>query len=238
VEAERDALLADHTQGALPPGARVTALKGIGPEFGAVLGGEVFYRTFDNRRQIGSYAGLSPTPWRSGGIDKEQGISKAGNRRLRTTLIQIAWLWLRHQPTSELTLWFNERVKQEASRGRRVKNRRPGPQLLIALWKFEVHGEIPQRRRPEGRLTPTPHREREPPQHHRRRPPTAPDPGRRPCAPLATRRRDRDWYRLPEPCPTKAGFGCQPPRAATGCEVRAAKAPPSQSASDLGSTTL
>jgi transposase len=144
VEAERDALLADHTQGALPPGARVTALKGIGPEFGAVLGGEVFYRTFDNRRQIGSYAGLSPTPWRSGGIDKEQGISKAGNRRLRTTLIQIAWLWLRHQPTSELTLWFNERVKQEASRGRRVKIVALARKLLIALWKFEVHGEIPK----------------------------------------------------------------------------------------------
>ena len=63
-----------------------------------------------NRREVAAYAGLVPTPWRSGKIDREQGISKAGNRRLRTALIELAWLWVRHQPDSALSRWFRARV--------------------------------------------------------------------------------------------------------------------------------
>jgi transposase len=74
------------------------------------------FRSFDNRRQVASYAGLAPTPWQSGSVDHEQGVSKAGNPRLRTTLIQLAWLWLRHQPQSALALWFKERVKRNGGR--------------------------------------------------------------------------------------------------------------------------
>ena len=65
--------------------------------------------------KLASYAGLAPTPWQSGSIDREQGVSKAGNARLRTTLVQLAWLWLRHQPQSALTSWFQERVKRMAA---------------------------------------------------------------------------------------------------------------------------
>src|SRR4051812_25267265 len=83
-------------------------IKGIGPEFAAILWSEGLFRHFDNRRQVASYAGLAPTPWQSGSVDREQGVSKTGNPRLRTTLIQLAWLWLRHQPQSALTLWFEE----------------------------------------------------------------------------------------------------------------------------------
>jgi transposase len=77
-------------------------LKGIGNEFASVLWTECLYRSFDNRRQVAAYAGLAPTPWQSGSIDREQGVSKAGNPRLRAMLLQLAWLWLRHQPGSVL----------------------------------------------------------------------------------------------------------------------------------------
>jgi transposase len=75
-----------------------------------VLWGEGLFRHFGNRRQIAAYAGLAPTPWQSGSIDQEQGIGKSGNPRLQSTLLEMAWLWLRHQPGSDLSRWFNERI--------------------------------------------------------------------------------------------------------------------------------
>jgi transposase len=91
-------------------------LKGIGAEFAAILWSEGLFRSFANRRQVAAYAGLAPTPWKSGSIDYEQGVSKAGNPRLRTMLIQLAWLWLKHQPASALSLWFHERVQRNGGR--------------------------------------------------------------------------------------------------------------------------
>jgi transposase len=91
-------------------GRLLLRLRSIGPEFASVLSSEAFYRNFSNRREVAGYAGLVPSPWKSGGIDVEQGISKAGNARLRKTMIQMAWLWLRHQPGSTLSRWFRERV--------------------------------------------------------------------------------------------------------------------------------
>nr|WP_244497793.1 transposase [Mesorhizobium sp. Root695] len=72
-----------------------SGLKGIGPDFAAVLWSEGLSRKFDNRRQVAAYAGLVPTPWQSGQINCEQGVSKSGNPRLRSTLVQVAWLWVR-----------------------------------------------------------------------------------------------------------------------------------------------
>ena len=83
----------------------------VGPEFGAVLCSECLFRRFDNRRQVAAFAGLAPTPWQSGQIDREQGVSKAGSPRLRKTLVELSWLWLRNQPQSALTLWFQKRVQ-------------------------------------------------------------------------------------------------------------------------------
>ena len=104
VETERDAAIAIPST-AMPalPAKMLLEIRGIGAEFAAVLSSECFYRKFDNRRQVAAYAGLAPTPWQSGSIDREQGVSKAGNPRLRTTLIQMSWLWLQHQPHSALT---------------------------------------------------------------------------------------------------------------------------------------
>ena len=109
VEAERDALLDAQRIVATSPAAMLLDFNGIGPEFAAVLWSEGLFRNFDNRRQVASYAGLAPTPWQSGSIDREQGVSKSGNPRLRTTLIQLAWLWLRHQPKSVLAMWLPSR---------------------------------------------------------------------------------------------------------------------------------
>jgi transposase len=115
-------------------------LKGIGPEFAFVIWHEGLYRDFDNRRQLASYAGLSPSPWQSGSIDREQGVSKAGNPRLRCTMIELAWLWLRYQPQSALSLWFKQRVE---GGGRKKPNIvAMARKLLVALWKYVRFGIV------------------------------------------------------------------------------------------------
>jgi transposase len=140
VEAERDELLA--AQRTAAPAAMLLDIKGIGPEFAAILWSEGLFRHFDNRRQVASYAGLAPTPWQSGSVDREQGVSKAGNRRLRTALIQLAWLWLRHQPQSALALWFEERVRRNGGRLKKTAIVALARKLLVALWKYVTAGVV------------------------------------------------------------------------------------------------
>ena len=143
VETERDAMLAAARRPASEEAApdvvtMLLALKGMGANFAAVLWSEAFYRSFSNRRQVAAYAGLAATPWQSGGIRHEQGVSKAGNPRLRTTMIQIAWLWIRHQPQSALTRWFKERSPQGRKRAIVALARK----LLVALWKYVTQGVV------------------------------------------------------------------------------------------------
>lgn len=145
VEAERDTLLEpaqNGSAGAMTPAAILMTLKGIGPEFASVLWSEGLFRNFANRRQVAAYAGLAPTPWRSGSIDREQGISKAGNPRLRTTMIQLAWLWLRHQPGSGLSRWFHARIEQNGGRLRKTMIIALARKLLVALWKYVTAGVV------------------------------------------------------------------------------------------------
>ena len=118
VEEARDALLVAADE---PTPALLLSLKGIGPEFAAVLWSEGLSRKFDNRRQVAAYAGLVPTPWQSGQINCEQGVSKSGNPRLRSTLVQFAWLWVRHQPNSALSQWFRARVIQNGGRYKKTR---------------------------------------------------------------------------------------------------------------------
>jgi transposase len=141
VEGERDELLAS-AQIATPAPAMLLGLKGIGAEFATILWSEGLYRHFDNRRQVAAYAGLAPTPWQSGSIDHEQGVSKAGNPRLRATLIQLAWLWLRHQPGSSLTHWFLERVKANGGRLKKTMIVALARKLFVALWKYVTAGVV------------------------------------------------------------------------------------------------
>src|SRR5919112_2276175 len=142
VEAERDALLVPKDDAAPAPVAALAGLRGIGPEFAAVLWLECFYRSFSNRRQVAAYAGLAPTPWQSGSVDHEQGVSQSGNPKLRSTMIQLAWLWLRYQPTSALSRWFKERVKRNGGRGKKTAIVALARKLLVALWKFVSNGVV------------------------------------------------------------------------------------------------
>jgi transposase len=142
VEAERDALFEPTGEQAPTPATMVAQLKGIGPEFAAVLWSEGLFRQFDNRRQLAAYAGLAPTPWQSGSVRHEQGVSKSGNPRLRTTMVQVAWLWLRHQPDCALSLWFHERVKRNGGRLKKTTIVALARKLLVALWKYASHGVV------------------------------------------------------------------------------------------------
>jgi transposase len=126
---------------------RVAALKklrGIGPEIASVLAREVFWRDFHNRRQLGSYCGLDPSPFASGDTHREQGISKAGNTRARHVLTEAAWLWLEHQPESTLARWWRERVGAAKGRVRRLMIVALARKLVIALWRYLKTGSPPQ----------------------------------------------------------------------------------------------
>jgi transposase len=124
---------------------RLQKLKGIGDSSGWLFVVEFFgWRQFRNRREVASLAGLAPMPYQSGDtINHEQGISKAGNRRIRVMAIEIAWGWLRFQPQSRLSLWFRERYGPGSRRSRRVGIVALARKLLIALWRYLDYGVIP-----------------------------------------------------------------------------------------------
>ena len=118
-------------------------LKSLGPAFSATLTNEVFYKDFDNRRQVASYVGLVPSPWQSGGSSREQGISKAGNPRARQATIELAWLWVRHQPDSALTQWFLMRIANASKRLKRIAIVALARKLIVALWRYVTTGLVP-----------------------------------------------------------------------------------------------
>ena len=110
VERARDALICTDAKEPNNPAGMLLKLKGLGPELASLLSLESLFRSFANRRQVAAYGGLAPSPWQSGGVERDQGISKSGNRRLRKTMIELAWFWLRHQPDSALSRWFRARL--------------------------------------------------------------------------------------------------------------------------------
>jgi len=144
VEAERDALAVASPKAVETPAVLLMNLKGVGPETATRLWLEGLFRTFANRRQLAAYAGLAPTPWLSGRIQREQGISKSGNPRLRTAMVELAWLWLRNQPDAALSRWFIERVRAEGGRKRKITIVALARKLLVALWRYVTHGEVPK----------------------------------------------------------------------------------------------
>lgn len=125
-----------------PVPSMLLELKGIGPEIASVLWLEGLSRNFDNRRQVAAYAGLAASHWQSGKIDHDQGVSKAGNPRLRTALVQLAWLWVRHQPTSALSVWFKTRVTERGPKSKKPAIVALARKLLVALWKFVNAGVV------------------------------------------------------------------------------------------------
>jgi len=144
VERARDALIRTDAEEPNNPAALLLKLKGLGPEFASLLWLESLFRSFGNRRQVAAYAGLAPSPWQSGGVERDQGISKSGNRRLRKTMIELAWFWLRHQPDSALSHWFQARVGAAKGRIRRIAIVALARKLLVALWRYTTQGVVPE----------------------------------------------------------------------------------------------
>jgi transposase len=119
-------------------------LRGIGANSAWLYVMEFFgWRRIRNRKQLAALAGLVPTPYQSGDSDHEQGISKAGNRRLRTMAVEIAWCWLHYQPGSALSQWYQKRFAKGSSRQRRIGIVALARKLLVALWRFLESGEVP-----------------------------------------------------------------------------------------------
>jgi transposase len=123
---------------------RLLRIKAIGITFGTTLVNELFYKNFRNRREVASYCGLTPSPWKSGSIDREQGISKAGNHRARHKAIELAWLWLRHQPDSALSQWFRTRTASAGKRAKRIAIVALARKLIVALWRYLTTGLVPE----------------------------------------------------------------------------------------------
>jgi transposase len=119
-------------------------LKAIGPSGAWVYVNEFFgWRRFRNRKEVGAAAGLTPTPYQSGDESREPGISKAGSRHIRAVAIEMAWCWLRYQPRSRLSRWYQERFARGGARARKVGIVALARKLLVELWRFLEHGVIP-----------------------------------------------------------------------------------------------
>ena len=145
-EAERDAAIAAPAVEDVDAEkvARLAQLGGIGTELASVLVREALYRPFANRKEVAAYAGLTPSPYASGDRRRDQGISKTGNPLLRKAIIELAWLWLRYQPDSELARWFAERVGTVRGRIRKITAVALARKLLVALWRYLTTGLIPE----------------------------------------------------------------------------------------------
>jgi transposase len=144
LEAERRELLRTSQEPSVEQVRRLLRLRGIGENSAWLFVMEFFaWREFRTRRQVGGLAGLTPTPYQSSEQSREQGISKAGNSPVRSIAIEIAWGWLRHQPDSELTRWFQKRFGHGSKRLRKIGIVAVARKLLIALWRYLEYGEVP-----------------------------------------------------------------------------------------------
>jgi transposase len=119
----------------------LTRLGGIAAH---VLVNEVFHRAFANRREVAAYCGLTSSPYNSGAMIRDQGISRAGNRRARSTAVELAWLWLRYQPESRLSRWFHERLGEARGRFKRIMIVALARKLMVALWRYLATGIVPE----------------------------------------------------------------------------------------------
>jgi transposase len=124
--------------------ALLNRLKGIGTNDASILVREAFWRNFSNRRELGSWSGLAPSPWASGSVSRDQGITRAGPPILRAQMLQITWRWLFWQPNSELAQWFRKRTAGASGRMRRIMAVALARKLLVALWRYATTGLIPR----------------------------------------------------------------------------------------------
>lgn len=145
IEGERRRQLKEGATEAAVKARKLKRMRGIGDNTAWVVSTELLAaRTFRNRKQVGSIAGLTPTPYASGKSEREQGIDKAGNRWVRGMMIEIAWGWLRFQPASRLTTWYNERFASGSKRLRKIGIVALARRILIALWRWVEHDQVPE----------------------------------------------------------------------------------------------
>jgi transposase len=145
LKAERDKLVAQGGEVAAVKARELARLGAIAKESSFVFAAELFgWRTFANRRELAGSVGLTGTPYSSGDSAREQGISKAGNRRIRTMLVEIAWCWLRYQPTSALARWWQGRFADSGGRTRKIAIVALARKLLVALWRYLERGVVPE----------------------------------------------------------------------------------------------
>lgn len=123
---------------------QLSLLNGIGPTVSAIMAREVYYRQFSNRRQVAGFLGLATSPYDSGAAERSQGISRAGSGPVRVTMIQAAWLWVKHQPKSAITRWFLQRTNGQSGRIKRIAIVAVARKLAIALWRYVEQGLVPQ----------------------------------------------------------------------------------------------
>jgi transposase len=143
LENQRARTIRTGTEPCLDMVRRLLQLKGVGPASAWLFVMEVFaWREIQSGRQMGAMAGLTPTPYTSGQSSREQGISKSGNRRLRAMAVEIAWMWVHHQPDSDLTKWFLKRFSG-GPRQRKIGIVALARKLLVALWRYVKDGRAP-----------------------------------------------------------------------------------------------
>lgn len=144
VNKEKTRLLKESESDSVLKALKLLKLRGIGPVSSWNLVHEFFWREFDNRKEVASAAGLVPSRYQSGKMNHDLGISKAGNRRVRSLMVEIAWLWLRYQPKNSLSLWYHQRFGSGGKRMRKVGIVALARKLLIALWKYLKLGTLPE----------------------------------------------------------------------------------------------
>jgi transposase len=144
LEAERRELLRQAKDPAIEQVLQLNLLRGIGVNSAWLYGMELFgWRELRNRREVGAIVGLTPTPNESGQQQRERGMSKAGNRHVRAMAIEIAWGWLRFQPESELSKWYQRRFGGGSKRLRKIGIVALARRLMIELWRFLETGVLP-----------------------------------------------------------------------------------------------
>jgi transposase len=145
LERQRLEFIREGEGGALDQVRKLLHLKGIGPKSAWLYVMEFFsWREFKNGKQVGALAGLAPTPYQSGDLRREHGICKAGNKHVRTLAIEIAWCWLRHQPESALTLWFQRRYGSGGPVAHKIGVVAVARKLLVALWRYLDQDVFPE----------------------------------------------------------------------------------------------
>jgi transposase len=142
---EQERRLREGSDSYLEPVRRLMGLKAVGVRSAWILVLELFsWRQIKNGKQLGALVGLTPTPYHSGKSEHEQGISKAGNKHVRALIVELAWLWLRWQPGSKLSQWYARRFGLGNKRMRKIGIVALARKLLIALWRYVEHGELPE----------------------------------------------------------------------------------------------